>query len=154
LSLVLILLQTTAVQLVSLNGIVCDLLLILIVYISIKDGQITGTVYGFSIGLVFDLISGGFLGLSSLTKAVCGFIAGYFFNDNKTEITLGSYRFLLVVLFSSLVHNFIYFILYQQGSELNFWLAILRIGLTTTLYTTTVSVIPVLIYARKYSFKT
>jgi rod shape-determining protein MreD len=154
LSLLFILLQTTVVQLFSLNGIVCDMLLIWVVYISIQEGQMSGTIYGFSIGLVFDMVSGGFLGLSSLTKALCGFSAGYFYNENKIEITLGSYRFLLVVLFSSILHNFIYFLLYQQGSEINIWLAVLKIGLTTTLYTTTVSIIPVLIYARKYSFKT
>lgn len=154
LSFMFILLQTTVVQLFSLNGIVCDVLLIWVVYISIQEGQMSGTIYGFSIGLVFDMVSGGFLGLTSLTKALGGFSAGYFHNENKTEITLGSYRFLLVVLLSSVLHNFIYFLLYQQGSEINIWLAVLKIGLTTTLYTTTISIIPVLIYARKFSFKT
>ena len=52
---------------------------------------------GFFIGLALDLLSGsdGMLGLSALTKTVAGFIAGYFYNENKTLQTLGSYRFLV-----------------------------------------------------------
>jgi rod shape-determining protein MreD len=154
LSLFFILMQTTLVQLFSLNNIVCDLLLIWVVYIAIREGQIIGTVYGFAIGLVFDIITGGFIGLSSLTKSLSGFFAGYFYNDNKTEITLGTYRFLLLVLFTSIIHNVIYILIYQPGSELNIWLTMLKIGGTTTLYTATVSIIPVLMNARKFLFKT
>lgn len=154
LSLLFILLQTTVVQLFSLNGVVCDLLLVWVIYISIREGQISGTIYGFSLGLIFDMVSGGFLGLTSLTKALSGFLAGYFYNENKIEITLGSYRFLLIVFFASVLHNFLYFLIYHQGSEINLWSAVVNLGTTSTLYTTTVSIIPVLIYARKYSFKT
>lgn len=154
LSLLFILLQTTVIQLFSLNGVVCDVLLIWIIYISIREGQISGTIYGFSIGLIFDMVSGGFLGLTSLTKSLSGFLAGYFYSENKIEITLGSYRFLLIVLFTSILHNFLYFLMYYQGSEINLWSAVLNLGTTSTLYTATVSIIPVLIYARKYSFRT
>jgi hypothetical protein len=61
---------------------------------------------------------------------------------------------LLIVLFISIFHNVLYFLIYQQGSEINLWSAVLNLGTTSTLYTATVSIIPVLIYARKYSFRT
>jgi len=40
--------------------------------------------------MVVDLLSGadGMLGLSALAKTIAGFVAGYFYNENKTLQTL------------------------------------------------------------------
>lgn len=152
-SLIIILLQSTVVLYFSISNIVPDLLLIWIIFIAIKWGQIPGTIYGFGIGLIFDLVSGGFIGLSSLSKAISGFITGYFYNENRIEIVLGSYRFLMIVLLISIIHNLIYFLIFIQGSEISPFYALIRIGSTTALYTTTISILPVLLFARKYSFK-
>jgi len=153
-SIFLIVVQTTVIRYLSLEGIIPDLLLIMIVYISITEGQISGTLYGFGIGLLFDIITGGVIGISSLSKSIAGFISGYFFSENKIELTLGSYRFLLILLFVSSIHNLIYFLIFVQGSEISTLYAISNVGLTSALYTTTVSILMVLVFARKYSFKT
>ncbi|MBU1299387.1 MAG: rod shape-determining protein MreD [Bacteroidetes bacterium] len=153
-SIFLIVVQTTVIRYLSLEGIIPDLLLIMIVYISITEGQISGTLYGFGIGLLFDIITGDVIGISSLSKSMAGFISGYFFNENKIELTMGSYRFLLILLFVSSIHNLIYFLIYVQGSEISTLYAISKVGLTSALYTTTVSILMVLVFARKYSFKT
>jgi rod shape-determining protein MreD len=126
----------------------------MIVYISITEGQISGTFYGFGIGLLFDIITGDVIGISSLSKSMAGFISGYFFNENKIELTMGSYRFLLILLFVSSIHNLIYFLIYVQGSEISALYVISKVGLTSALYTTTVSILMVLVFVRKYSFKT
>lgn len=153
-SILLVVVQTTVTRYLSLEGIIPDLLLIMIVYISITEGQISGTLYGFGIGLLFDIITGGVIGISSLSKSIAGFISGYFFSENKIELTLGSYRFLLILLFVSSIHNLIYFLIFVQGSEISTLYAISNVGLTSALYTTTVSILMVLVFARKYSFKT
>jgi rod shape-determining protein MreD len=95
-----ILLQTTIAQYLAVAGLSPDIALIWIVYLSLRRGQITGTVAGFCTGLVLDLLSGsdGMLGLAALSKTIGGFTAGYFFNENKTLQTLGSYRFILIIL--------------------------------------------------------
>ncbi len=149
-SLFLILLQTTVIELLSIESVTPDLLVVWIVYVAIKEGQIPATVTGFAIGLVLDLITGEFIGLSALTKTICGFTAGYFFNVNKTPQTLGSYRFLVIVFIASLLHNIVYFTIYTMGSELAFTEIMLRYGATSTLYTLAFSLLPMLVFARQF----
>ncbi len=151
LTLMVVLLQTTIAQYLAVAGFSPDIALIWIVYLSIRRGQITGTVAGFLVGLVLDLLSGndGMLGLAALSKTVGGFTAGYFFNENKTVQTLGSYRFILIILSVSLVHNLIYFIIFLQGSGAHWWQAILLYGIPAALYTAAVGLIPTFVFARR-----
>ncbi len=67
-----------------------DLILILLIYVAIRNGKIKGTSTGFTFGLIKDLIvSVGFLGLSSLTKSVTGFIMGFFTNSRRSRLFPG-----------------------------------------------------------------
>ena len=151
LTLMFVLLQTTIAQYLAVGGFSPDIALIWIVYLSIRRGQVTGTMAGFFVGLVLDLLSGndGMLGLAALSKTVGGFTAGYFFNENKTVQTLGSYRFILIILSVSLVHNLIYFIIFLQGSGAHWWQAILLYGVPAALYTAAVGLIPTFVFARR-----
>jgi rod shape-determining protein MreD len=149
-SFILLNVQTYLSQLISLQGIVPDLLLIWLIYIAIKDGQVTGTIWGFAIGLMFDLSTGTFVGLAAMTKTIAGFTAGYFYGENKFELILGSYRFVLIVLFVSLIHSIIYFVLFTRGSDIRLLKAIFQIGLATSFYTSAVSLLPMFIFGRKY----
>jgi rod shape-determining protein MreD len=151
LTILFILLQTTIARYLAVAGLSPDIALIWIIYLSLRRGQITGTVAGFFTGLVLDLLSGsdGMLGLAALSKTVGGFTAGYFFNENKTLQTLGSYRFILIILSVSLVHNLIYFIIFLQGSGVHWWQAILLYGVPAALYTAAVGLIPTFVFARR-----
>jgi rod shape-determining protein MreD len=149
LTIIFLVFQTTIVPFSSISNIVPDVLLVWTVFIAIKLGQIPATVAGFTIGLAIDLVSGHFIGLSALSKTVAGFFAGYFYNENKIDYTLGSYQFLIVVGLSSVIHNVIYFVIFVQGSEIGFWSAILRFGLFSTIYTIALAVLPVFVYSRK-----
>ena len=150
LTIIFVLLQTKLMLLLSLEGITPDILTIWVVYLALREGQLPATLWGFCIGLLFDLITGNFIGLSALTKTVCGFTAGYFYNENKTTLILSSYRFLLVVLFVSLVHNTVYFVIFTQGSTVGLLRAVFQFGLATTFYTTTWTLVPMFAFARRY----
>ncbi len=150
-TLALITLQTTIIPFTSIAHIIPDILLIWIVYIAITRGQIPATIFGFAIGLVMDLLSGEFLGLSALTKTIAGFLSGYFYNENKIEMTLGNYQFLIFVAIMSFVHNVIYFVIFTQGSDVGFFTAIFRFGMFSTIYTTSLALIPYFIYSRSAS---
>jgi rod shape-determining protein MreD len=151
-SLLLIVLQTTVIRFLAIESIAPDLLLLWAVIVGIRYGHIAGTTTGFGTGVLLDLLSGadGMLGLAALTKTIAGFLAGYFFNENKTEQTLGSYRFLLITAGIALVHNLLYFVILLQGSGIRWWNAALFYGIPGMLYTTAVGVLPMFFIARKH----
>ena len=151
LTILFVLLQTTIAQYLAVAGLSPDIALIWIVYLALRRGQITGTIAGFFTGLVLDLLSGndGMLGLAALSMTAGGFMAGYFFNENKTLQTLGSYRFILIILSVSLVHNLIYFIIFLQGSGAHWWQSILLYGIPAALYTAAFGLIPTFVFARR-----
>lgn len=146
-----LLLQTTLVKFLAIDTIVPDLLLLWIVVVAVRRGQIPATVAGFALGLILDLLSGpdGMLGLAALTKTLAGFAAGYFYNENKVLVTLGSYRLLLLVAAVSLLHNILYFLILLQGSGIGWSDTVLSYGLPTTLYTVLIALIPMFAYARR-----
>ena len=76
-------------------------------------------------------------------------MAGYFFSENKTLQTLGSYRFILIILSVAFVHNLIYFIIFLQGSGVHWWQAIILYGVPSALYTAGVGLLPMFIFARR-----
>ena len=151
-SLAVLLLQTTLIPFVAVGTIVPDLILIWVVVLGIARGQITAATVGFVLGLGLDLLAGddGMLGLSSLTKTVAGFMAGYTFNENKTMQNLSSAQFPLTVAVVSLVHNLLYFVILLQGSGIRWWNAALFYGIPGMLYTTAVGVLPMFVIARKH----
>lgn len=53
-----------------------DLLLIMVLSFALLRGTTFGSMMGLSIGLVQDLLAGGFIGLNALTKALAGFLVG------------------------------------------------------------------------------
>jgi len=145
----LLFLQTTFIPLLSLGGIVPDLLLVWVVFTALRRGQVETTVAGFLVGLLQDLVSTQLFGLAALSKTVAGFLAGYFYNENKTDQTLGTYRFLLIVGLCSLVHNGIYFLIFLQGTDSSLILSTIQFSLATTAYTMAVSALPMFAFSRR-----
>jgi len=152
LSLLFLVLQTTIIRFLAVQMIVPDVVLLWIIYLAIRRGQITATTAGFFIGLAFDLLSGAdsMLGLAALSKTAAGFVAGYFFNENKTAQTLGSYQLILIVVLASLVHNLIYFVIFLQGSGITWSGALFQYGIPTTAYTAALGLLPMFAFARKH----
>jgi rod shape-determining protein MreD len=150
--LVLLLLQTTFVPFLSISGFLPDVLLLWVVYIAVTRGQVEATITGFAVGLLQDAISLQFFGLSALTKTVAGFVAGYFFNENLTEQTLGSYRFLLITLLSSFVHSVLYYGIFLQGIQDALVTTMVEFSVAASLYTALVGVFPMFTFVRKYRF--
>lgn len=149
-TILLTIIQTQLMRLLTLEGITPDILTIWIVYLALREGQLPATFWGFGIGLFFDLVTGNFIGLSALAKTICGFVAGYFHNENKTPLTLGSYRFIVIVLIVSLIHNTVYFVIFTQGSDVGFLRAVLQLGFATTCYTASLTLLPMFAFSRKY----
>ena len=152
LSILFIVIDATLVKFLAIANIVPDILIVWIVYIAIREGQMAATTAGFFVGLAVNLAGTGgeMLGLAALAKTFAGFTAGFFHNENKTYNTLGGYQFIVIVAVASIVHNIIYFIIFLQGSGLTWMQSILYYGIPTTIYTTAVALLPMFAFARKY----
>ena len=150
-SLLLLVVQTQIMRLLTLEGIMPDIMTIWIVILALREGQLPATVWGFGIGLLSDFITGNFIGLSALTKTVAGFTAGFFYNENKTPLLLGTYRFIVIVLIVSMIHNILYFAIFTQGSDIGLLHAVFQIGLATTFYTGSLTLLPMFAYSRRSS---
>ncbi len=141
--------QTAFMPYVAIGGFLPDLLLIWVVYTSLRRGQIEATVAGFAVGLLQDLVATQLFGLAALSKTVAGFVGGYFYNENKTDQTLGSYQFLLIVGICSFMHNVIFFLIFLQGSDVPLFWTVLQYSFATTVYTGAISALPMFAFARK-----
>jgi rod shape-determining protein MreD len=121
--------------------------LISIVYISVSEGKIFGSITGFIAGFTIDLMSGSFLGLMALSYAVAGFVAGGFYSEGGKF--LSRINFLIIIFICSMISNFIYYVIYFQGLSLNFIEIITKYVLTTSTYTTIVSIVYILFPGKK-----
>lgn len=135
---------------IAVESVTPDLLVILTVFIALREGQFTGEIAGFILGLSFDLISSDIIGTNALSKMLAGFVAGYFYNEQLgLQESIGSFRFLGVVALSALAHNVVYYFFYVQPTDLSFASFFLRNGIAASLYTTVISVLVMLVAARK-----
>ncbi len=133
--------QIAVVPFVAIGNIYPDLLLIFLVYFSLRKGQLPGTVAGFIIGFFFDLFSGSILGASMFSKTLAGFTAGYFFNENKIQYNLNSYLFILIVWFCSSLDSMFYQILISKNININFASLFLKQSILPATYTAAISLI-------------
>lgn len=124
---------------ISIAGITPNLLIILCVFIALFEGQFFAIFAGFFIGLLFDFFSGDIVGINAFTKMTTAFLAGFFYRENKIEQSIKSYNFLILVFFTSFVHNIIYFIFYIKGTDISFINFFLKYGLASSFYTTVIS---------------
>lgn len=147
--LIFIFIQKELIWLISVSylNITPDFVLIVLILIGIKEGHISGAVYGFFAGLLFDFLTGSFIGLSALTYSTAGFVAGYFYSENDRFVT--GIFFSLAVFSCSVFGLFLYYFIYFQGTRMPVSKMFLIYVLTTATYTTLISLIYIFIPRRK-----
>ena len=128
--------QIWASEFFSLGTIDPDFCIIVILYISIKEGRLAGTLIGFFIGLLIDLssCSNQFFGLTPLIYTTTGYFSGFLDGQyerlNKLYFT---FLWVSIILCQFLVFSIVVYQDYLVQDPLNFivkWLA-------TSLYTLT-----------------
>ena len=150
-ALALLLVQRLFLPFVTLAGFSPDLFIPWLVYTALRRGQLEATVVGFGAGLLQDAAVTQFFGLAAFSKTITAFLAGYFFNENSADQTLGSYRFVLIVAVCSLVHNVAYYTIALQGVEGDLVSSVLRLSAGTMFYTAVVSLLPMFSFSRRYN---
>jgi rod shape-determining protein MreD len=148
----LLLIQTTIVPLLSIDTVVPDLIIILLVYYSITQGQIYGTVLGFIYGFLFDIITGSLIGSTMIAKTMAGFTAGYFSSENKRDQYLVAYNFALIVLLSSLIDSTVNAFFTSMNFTSNILLIFFQFALLPAIYTAAIALMGMIFYPKRKIF--
>jgi rod shape-determining protein MreD len=101
--------QTTLANLIFRGGTAIDLVLIVVVYIALKSGPVSGLLAGTVAGLIQDALSSGILGIGGLAKTIVGFIAGVL--GTQFIVTAPLPRFMILLL-GTVLHAAIFMGLY------------------------------------------
>lgn len=134
-----LILQLTVIPYFSFDYIVPDLVVIILVYFTLHHGQIYGSLLGFTFGLIIDIVTGGILGSSMFSKTLAGFIAGYFFNENKISYNTGSFLFVFIVFLSATVDSMVHSFFSTTETNLSLFFIIFEQGLLPGMYTAIIS---------------
>jgi rod shape-determining protein MreD len=102
-------LQTTLASLVIRGTAALDLVLIVVVYLALVSGPVSGVLIGSAAGLVQDALSSGIIGIGGLAKTVVGFVAGFL--GTQFIVTAPLTRFIVFVV-TTLLHAAIFMGLY------------------------------------------
>jgi rod shape-determining protein MreD len=102
-------LQTTLASLVIRGTAALDLVLIVVVYLALISGPVTGLLLGSAAGLVQDALSSGIIGIGGLAKTVVGFVAGVL--GTQFIVTAPLSRFVVFVL-ATVLHASVFMGLY------------------------------------------
>jgi rod shape-determining protein MreD len=102
-------LQTTLGSLVIRGTAALDLVLIVVVYLALISGPVTGLLLGTVAGLVQDSLSSAIIGIGGLAKTVVGFVAGVL--GTQFIVTAPLSRFIVFVL-ATVLHAGVFMGLY------------------------------------------
>jgi rod shape-determining protein MreD len=69
-------LQTTLARFLERGVVAVDLVLVVVVYVALTSGPVTGLLTGAFAGLMQDALSSGVVGIGGLAKTIVGFLAG------------------------------------------------------------------------------
>lgn len=138
---VMLLVQITMVPLITIAGVIPDIILITLVYYSITRGQLYGTLLGAGYGLLVDLITGSLLGSSMLSKTLAGFTAGYFASETKRDINVSTYIFSIIVFSCAVVDNVIFSFFSAFDLQTNLFALLFEHALLPSLYTAALSIL-------------
>ncbi len=147
-----LLIQITVVPLLSISGVIPDLIIILLVYYSITQGQIYGSVLGFIYGFLFDIITGGLIGSTMFSKTLAGFVAGYFSSENKIDNYLIAYNFGLIVFLCSFIDSTINIFFSSLDFDTSLFVLFIEHSLFPALYTAAIALMVIIFYPKRRSF--
>lgn len=122
-------LQTTLARFLVGGTAALDLVLVVVVYVALTSGPVTGMFAGSLAGIIQDALSSGVIGVGGLAKSVVGFLAGVI---GQQFIVTAALPRLLMFLAATAVHALIFMGLYVLLGSRSFsspWPAVVSQGL-------------------------
>ncbi|GAB5465876.1 MAG: hypothetical protein Kapaf2KO_13120 [Candidatus Kapaibacteriales bacterium] len=123
-----------------------DILLVLVVWICFAEQRWVATVFGFLLGIMFDIISNDVMGLNAFAKTIGAFVGSTLLIYSEKEGRFYTrFKFMLVLVIASLLHNIIYFFFSLRPTEIDLLDFLLYKSGYFTLYTAIFGIIALLL---------
>ncbi len=137
-----LLLQLTLADRLGIMGIRPDLTILFLVFLGARRGPVMGTLLGFVVGLMQDLLVPELLGMNMLAKSILGYgvgrVTGSLMLDNM-GIRLG------LVGVSVLLHDFIYLLAYTGLDIPRLFIMFISQSIPTAIYTALVGLVIIMV---------
>lgn len=124
--------QVALVPRIAIAGIRPDLTVLLVVLAGLRGGPITGTLAGFLLGLLQDLLVPETLGMNALAKSIIGWQAGKLSGQLALE---GPPLYLGLAAAAVLVHDFVYLLCFTRLDLGRFFVTFFTHAIPTAVYT-------------------
>jgi rod shape-determining protein MreD len=125
-------LQTTWIDFLEVFSLKPDLILLVLVYIALREGPLVAICMGFGVGFIQDVYHPADLGLNALSKSLIGFVVGY----GRSRIVADNIQVQIGLLFGAVIfHDLIYYLGTSAIGVIDvpyFWF---RYGLGRAIYT-------------------
>ena len=151
-------LQTTLVRLLVSGAAALDLVLVVVVFVALRSGPVTGMLAGSVAGIIQDALSIGVIGIGGLAKSIVGFAVGVV---GQRFIVAAALPRLVIFVGSTIAHAVVFMALYGLlglGSFPSPWAAILSQALGNAavgmVVFTIVEVFPMVVERRRLSKRT
>lgn len=142
--LALILYQTFVSDAATILGIKFDLSIVILVYIALSRGPVSGVVFGFGLGLLADIFTPQTLGFGALVKCLIGFSVGSF----KDSLYLDSWYSKGGMIFFALILNDLLYYILTRGLNASTFETLINYSLLSAVYTSGVGMLIFLILGR------
>lgn len=146
--LIAILLQKFLDSFASVESVSPQLVVLFVVYLALREGQLFGTSGGFVAGLVNDLLVTHFIGFTSFVCVLAGFIAGFFYKESEVELAAKTLSFAWISAVALFIAELVALPIVASG-ELNYLYVFLKFTLGTTVYTSVIAMIIVFVNGKK-----
>ncbi len=144
LGIIAILAQKFVDDFISIDVVSPQLVVLFVVYMALREGQLFGMEGGFVIGFFHDLLVTHFLGFTSFLAVIAAFVAGFFYKESDVELTAQTFNFAWISAIAVLIAELAAVPIIASG-ELNFLYVFLKFTLGTTAYTSVFAMIIVFI---------
>ncbi len=124
--------QVALVPSIAIAGVRPDLTVLLVVIAGLRGGPIVGTLTGFAIGLLQDLLAPETLGMNALAKSIVGWQVGKISGQLALE---GPPLYLGLVSAAVLAHDFIYLLALTRLDIVRFLLTFVTHAIPAAIYT-------------------
>jgi len=143
-----ILLQKFLGDFAAINSVSPQLVILFVVYVALREGQLLGMCNGFIAGFFHDLLVTHFLGLTSFIAVIASLVAGFFYKESDVELAAKTFNFTWIASLSLFISEFAALPIIASG-ELNYLYVFLKFTLGTTIYTSVFAMIIVFVNGRK-----